>query len=252
MARSAAVRLITFAALAPLALGLAACKKDAGADGASSAPAAPVAAVPPPADKAWTDVVSVTPDGGYQMGNPQAPVKVVEYGSLSCPHCAHLTKEGYPTLIRNYVASGKVSLEFRSFAIHPQDVPLTMLVQCGGPQTFFPLVEELYNNFDAVTERTMKGADAAKSTATLPDNQRMGALADVLGFTEFFAARGISKDQAHACLADFGNASKLAKQSEAYGTQGIESTPTLIVNGVKVEGATWADLNAALQRSGVK
>ena len=250
MNRTALFRLTALAVLAPLALGLAACKKDA-ADGAAAA-TGPVVAVPPPAGKAWTDVVAVTPDGGYLMGNPQAPVKVLEYGSLSCPHCAHFAEEGYPTLVNSYVASGKVSLEFRSFAIHPQDVPLTMLAQCGGPATFFPLVGELYKNFDAVAERTMQGADAAKNTGSLPDNQRFVALGDVLGFTDFFAARGVSKDQAHACLADFNKATQLAKLSENYGTQGIESTPTIFVNGSKVVGGTWADVNAALQQAGVK
>lgn len=248
MNRSALVRLVTAAALAPLALGLAACKKDAASEPAA---AGPVAAVAPPAGKAWQDEVSVTPEGGYVIGNPQAPVKVLEYGSLSCPHCAKLSQEGYPTLIGQHVASGKVSLEFRSFAIHPQDIPLTMLAQCGGAQTFFPLVEEVYKNFDAVTERTMKGADAANKLGTLPDNQRFVALSDTLGFTEFFAARGIAKDQANACLADFAKASQLAKYSEAYGAEGIDSTPTLLINGTKVEGATWADLKAALAKAGV-
>ncbi len=248
MDRSAISRLTLVAALAPLALGLGACKQDA----AGGVSAAPVAAVAPPAGKAWTDVVAVTPDGGYVMGNPQAPVKVIEYGSLSCPHCAKLTQEGFPTLVGNYVTSGKVSLEFRSFAIHPQDVPLTMLVQCAGPETFFPLLEEVYKNFDALTERTMKGADSANAAMKLPDSQRFIALSDALGFTEFFAARGVSKDQAQACLADFGNASKIAKHSEAYGAKGIESTPTLLINDRKVEGATWAELDAALQTAGVK
>ena len=252
MDRTARFRLTTIAVLAPLVLGLAACSKDA-ADGSSgSAAAGPVAAVPPPAGKAWTDVVTVNPEGGYVMGNPQAPVKVLEYGSLSCPHCAAFAEQGYPTLVNSHVASGKVSLEFRSFAIHPQDVPLTMLIQCGGPQTFFPLLEEVYKNFDAVAERTMQGADAAKNIGSLPDNQRFVALGDVLGFTEFFAARGVAKDQAHACLADFNKATALAKQSENYGAQGIESTPTLLVNGNKITGGTWADLNTALQLAGVK
>lgn len=248
MARTALHRLALIAALAPLALGLAACKKEAGT---SAAPSGPVAAATPPAGKSWTDVVNTTPEGGYVVGNPNAPVKVMEYGSLSCPHCAHLAQEGYSTLVGKYVASGKVSLEFRSFAIHPQDVPLTMLAQCGGTDKFFPLVEELYRNFDAVTESTMKGADAANKTGTLPDNQRFVALGDALGYTDFFAQRGIAREQAHSCLADFKKATQLARQSESYGQQGIDSTPTLFINGTKVEGSTWAELNAALQRAGV-
>lgn len=248
MARTAFRRLFLAAAVVPLALGLAACKKDAGT---TAAPSGPVAAATPPAGKAWTDVVNTTPEGGYVVGNPAAPVKIMEYGSLSCPHCAHLAQEGFATLFGKYIASGKASLEFRSFAIHPQDVPLTMLAQCGGTEKFFPLVEEIYRNFDALTESTMKGADAANKLQNLPDNQRFVALSDALGFTDFFAQRGIAKDQSKTCLADFGKATALARQSEAYGQQGIESTPTLFINGTKVEGSTWAELNAALQRAGV-
>ena len=240
-------RIVFLLALAPLAMGLAGCKQE----GTSAATAGPVAAATPPAGKAWTDVVAVSPDGGYVMGNPQAPVKVIEYGSLSCPHCAKLAQDGFPTLVGKYVTSGKVSVEFRSFAIHPQDVPLTMLAACAGPEMFFPLVEDLYKNFDAVTERTMKGADAANAALNLPDNQRFVALSNALGFTEFFAARGISVDQAKTCLTKPGEASRIAKLSEAYSAKGIDSTPTLLVNDTKVDGATWAELDAALKAAGV-
>ncbi|MBC2665832.1 thioredoxin domain-containing protein [Novosphingobium flavum] len=250
MTRTLLVRLTATALIAPLVLGLAACKKDAASEGAA-APSGPVTAAAPPAGKAWKDVVASTGDGGYLMGNPNAPVKLVEYGSLSCPHCAKLAQEGFPTLVDNYVASGKVSLEFRSFAIHPQDVPLTVLAECGGTDTFFPLAEELYKNYDEVTERTMKGADAANKLGTLPDNQRFVTLSEVLGFTDFFAARGLSKDQQKACLSDFAKASAVAKNSEAYSAKGIDSTPTLLINGTKVEGATWAELDAALKAAGV-
>ena len=249
MARTALFRLTATAMLLPLALGISACKKDAA--GEVAAPAGPVSATPPPAGKAWTDVVSATPEGGYVMGNPNAPVKVVEYGSLSCPHCAKLAQEGFPTLVGNYVTSGKVSLEFRSFAIHPQDVPLTMLAECAGPETFFPLVEDLYKNFDAVTESTMKGADQANKMSGLPADQRFVALADALGFTDFFAARGVSKDQSKICLGNVANATKIAKNAENYGNEGIDSTPTILVNGTKVEGGEWSALSAALQRAGV-
>ncbi len=249
MARTALFRLTATAMLLPLSLGISACNKDAASD--TAAPAGPVAAAPAPAGKAWTDVVTATAEGGYVMGNPNAPVKVIEYGSLSCPHCAKLAQEGFATLVGNYVTSGKVSLEFRSFAIHPQDIPLTMLAECAGPETFFPLVEDLYKNFDAVTEATMKGADQANKLSGLPENQRFIALADALGFTDFFAARGVSKDQSKACLADVANATKVAKNAETYGNEGIDSTPTILVNGTKVDGAEWSSLNAALQKAGV-
>ena len=103
---------------APLALALAACgSKDDAAPGAAPT-GQPVAAVAAPAGQMWSDVVSATADGGMRMGNPNAPLKLVEYGSLSCPHCAKLANDGMETLRNKYVNSGRVSYEFRSFPIH--------------------------------------------------------------------------------------------------------------------------------------
>ena len=138
-------RLLLTIAVAPLALGLAACKADPAADAATAEgpKGEPVAAMVPPAGKAWADVVAATPDGGMRMGNPAAPIKLIEYGSLTCPHCAKLSQEGFGPLVKNYVSTGKVSFEFRSFAIHPQDVPLTVLVRCAPTEAFFPLVEQI-------------------------------------------------------------------------------------------------------------
>src|SRR5579863_6598616 len=106
-----------------LPLALSACHKTDSDAGAASGSAtgglagAPAPTVPPPAGKAWSDVVSATPAGGMVMGNPAAPVKLVEYGSLSCPHCAHFAEFGFKPLVAKYVDSGKVSYEYRSFAI---------------------------------------------------------------------------------------------------------------------------------------
>jgi protein-disulfide isomerase len=68
-------------------------KKEGGGSAPSDQPAAKVA---PPAGKAWQDVVVKTPEGGYLMGNANAPIKVVEYGSLSCPHCAEAQQRRFP------------------------------------------------------------------------------------------------------------------------------------------------------------
>ncbi len=253
-------RLAFAACAAPLALALAACGSSSEGGGAPTGdPIAPIAA---PEGASWAEMVTETPEGGYLMGNPDAPLKLIEYGSLSCPHCAKLAQDGFPQLTNEYVASGRVSLEFRSFAIHPQDVPLTLLTQCGGPERVFPLTEELFRNFDGVMDRAMQNVEAAQAASALPPAQRLGALSDVFGFTEFFAARGISEDQAHACLADMDAATKVAQQSQAYTADGINQTPTLVLNGVKLDAATWGPnrtatgeepgLEAALQKAGAR
>ena len=76
------------ATLAALALGLSACDKASdSATGAPSANSTPIAKIAPPAGKSWADTVTVTPEGGYLMGNPDAPIKLIEFGALSCSHC---------------------------------------------------------------------------------------------------------------------------------------------------------------------
>jgi len=246
--------LVLATVMVPLALGLAACKKTQGEDNEVPAATAALPKVAPPAGKAWTDVIDTNTDGGVIMGNPNAPIKLVEYGSLSCPHCAKLAQEGFAKLTGDYVTSGRVSLEFRSFAIHPQDVPLTVLAQCAGKETFFPLAEQLYSNFDSIIERMQKPGteEAMKRAQSLPKNQYFPAISDAMGLTEFFAARGVSVDQAHACLADMTKVQAVADHSEAYGKSGVDSTPTLFINASKIEGNTWAELEAALQRAGAR
>ena len=247
-------RLAIAAIVAPLMLGLAACKKDDGATPAPTAESSPLPKVAAPAGKAWTDVIDSTADGGTVMGNPNAPIKLVEYGSLSCPHCARLAQEGFAKLTGDYVSSGRVSFEYRSFAIHPIDVPMTMLVNCAPKESFFPLVEQIYGNFDtllggAETQEALANADKAMS---LPENQRFIAVAAAQGLTPFFAARGISVDQSNTCLSNFAKANEVAAHSKKYGEAGIDSTPTLFINGGKVEGNTWPEIEAALQRAGAR
>lgn len=241
---------------AAMPLALSACHKadtDAGTTAnAVSAAGDPVAAAKPPAGKAWSDIVSATSTGGMLMGNPGAPIKLVEYGSLSCPHCAHFAETAFKPLVDKYVNSGKVSFEYRSFAIHSIDVPLTVLVRCASPSAFFGLVEQLYANQPAVMTKAQQGEKQAQAASTLPVNKRFIAISDAMGFTDFFSARGVSVDQAHACLADPAAAERVAKDAQAFSDQGVDSTPTLMINGTKTEALSWADLEPMLQKAGAR
>lgn len=245
-------RALTLAAILPLAMGVAACKKaDTNATSSTPTVAAPTT---PPAGKQWSDVIVPTAEGGLVMGNPNAPIKLVEYGSLSCPHCAKLAQDGMEKIVGTYVKSGKVSYEFRSFAIHPQDVPLTVLVRCAPTEATFGLIEQVYANFDAMEKRSETGFPAAQAAQNQPPAQRMITIADALGYTEFFSARGLSVDQQHKCLADTAAAAKVAKESENIGNKGIESTPTVFINGAKVDGTSekseWIAVEKALKNAG--
>ena len=240
-----------FAPLLLATVALASCGKS---DNASAPAAEAVKAVAAPAGTSWVDKAVATPEGGVRVGNPDAPIKMIEYGSLSCPHCAKLAQDGYEKLMKDYVGSGRVSLEFRSFMIHPQDVPLTLLAKCGPVETFLPLIEQVYANFDALQSPTQAPDFQQKWEAALqgPPAQRVTALSDAFKFTDFFSARGLPVDKAKACLADLNKAKEFSDQAQKWGSEGINQTPTILVNGTQLEKVDWADVELALQQAGAR
>ena len=78
-----------------------------------------MAAVPPPHGGDWTKVVTQSPAGGFMMGNPNAAVKLVEYASMTCPHCAQFHNVTLPELKTKYIDTGKVRFIFREFPLDP-------------------------------------------------------------------------------------------------------------------------------------
>jgi protein-disulfide isomerase len=246
----------SLAAAALLAVALTACsKKTANTATNVTAPNAPVAAVPPPAGKQWTDVVSETPDGGYVMGNPNAPVKLVEYASFSCPHCKHFEETGAEPLKSKYVATGKVSWEFRSFLIHSMDAPLTLLMRCRGPEPFFALTEQLYAAQDDWMKKYIDlPAAEQQRIAALPPIENFKAQAEDGGLYGFFGARGLPKAQADACLSNQKMIDQINAWASKYAEDGINSTPTFVINGTTweapdVTGEIWPQLDQALTRA---
>ncbi len=244
-------RTAMFALALPLALGLSACgKKDEAAGGVTTG--APIANIAPPAGKAWVDVVATTPEGGYRMGNPDAPLKLIEYASYTCPHCGEFSEKGFPKLRDNYVASGRVSVEFRNFVRDKFDTTIAMLARCGSPDTFFPLTEQVFaNQKDIFTG--LEGAQKDPALATMTDARLFAMLGAKAGLVDFFAARGIAKDQANACLANVKTAESLANGvQKAVDEYNITGTPSFILNGKNLEVATWETLEPMLQNAGAR
>jgi protein-disulfide isomerase len=231
--------------LAPLALGLASCSK--GGDDGASGKNATIAKVSPPPGKRWADMVTKTPEGGYRMGNPAAAIKLVEYGSLTCSHCAEFAEKSAVELPGTFVASGRVSYEFRNFVRDGLDVTAAMLTQCGPPESFFPLTEQAFKSLPSVTEAAFTQA------MSQPDDKRGFAMAQTMGLADVMTKRGIAKDKINACLADSAKAQMLAKntqdQSEQYK---IDGTPTFLINGASIGTMGWEELRSKLQDLGVR
>jgi protein-disulfide isomerase len=239
-------------AIAPLTLGLAACNKSGTETAAPSGK--PIANIAPPAGKLWSDVAVATPDGGYQMGNPQAPIKLVEFGALSCSHCAEFSEKGSAEIRDSFVASGRVSYELRFMMNNFLDVPAVLLATCGSTEAVIPLSDQFWGWQKTMFDTLQKAGDAQLQAATqLPPEQRFVAIAAAGGMDQFFAARGIAADQGKACLADAAKATKLASNTTIWGEQfKIEGTPTFMLNGLKLDGNTWEAIKADLEKAGAR
>lgn len=245
-------RLIAALMLAPLALGLAACSK--GSDTGAASSGEKIATVAPPAGKVWADMVTKTPDGGYLMGNPQAPIKLIEYGSLTCSHCADFAAASFTELRDKFVASGRVSFEFRNFVRDAIDITAAQLTRCGAPESYFALTEQAFANQAAMFQKANAAGDVVYGAAmNQPPEKRGQALADLAGLTDFFAARGISRDQAATCLADASAAQALAKTTQEQGEKyNIQGTPTFMINGERLDSGTWPEVKARLEALGAR
>ncbi len=242
-------RIALLAAAAPVALALAACG-DSAEDGAPTGePLAPIAA---PAGASWVETAAVTPEDGYRIGNPNAPLKLLEYASHTCPACAAFSTTGAAEL-DEYVAKGIVSYEIRNQIHNPVDLTLAILARCGEPSAFHPLANQVWANLPAVMTRAQQDQAALRAAIQAPVAARFQGSAEAAGLLEFFAARGISRDQALQCLADTGKAQQIAEASQSQADElQITGTPSFFLNGRSVEPTSWAALEPLLQAAGAR
>jgi protein-disulfide isomerase len=210
--------------------------------------AAPHAA---PAARDWSRVVAATPEGGFRMGNPAARVKLVEYGSLTCPHCAAFAREGEAALVQKYVRAGRVSYEFRNYVLNGIDVAATLATRCSGPSGFFPMAQTLYVTQPVWVARINGLSPAQKNEIkALPEGRRLVRLAQIGGLTQVAARYGVAPARAASCLADAGALDRLGKIVEAANALGVEGTPTFFINGVKADTNTWTGLEPLIRNAG--
>ena len=152
----------------------------------------------------------------------------------------------------DYVAKGTVSVEFRNFVRDPYDTTMAMLVRCGSPDSFYALTEQVFANQKDIFDKLQPVGQQIQA-ANLPPEQVFKAIGERGGLTDFFAARGIAKDQSMQCLAKADTATKLADGAQkATETYNVTGTPTFIVNGRNVEVATWDGLEPILKQAGAR
>ena len=200
------------------------------------------------AAKDWTKTVVVTPEGGYRVGNPAAAVKLVEYGSLTCNHCANFAREGVPELLSQYVKKGRVSFEFRNFVRDPLDLAGALLARCSGPGNYFAVTDRIFATQEEwISKVTPHFADIQ----ALPEADRLGRAASLSGLNAIAAKAGVTAAKAKLCLADEKSIEKLtAMRKVAVEQYDLHGTPLFVLNGKKVDARNWAALKPLLGSPG--
>ena len=242
---------IHFLLASAAALAAAACNAEqqpqAGADG----PSGPIQTVEKPASGDWSEAVTPTNEGGFLMGNPNAKVKLVEFGSMTCPACAGFDEVGLPPLIDKYVKPGRVSFEFRNFVRDPYDITAALIARCNGARTFFPLTRALFGSQSQWMGKLQQApAEQMQALQSLPPEQQFKTIAEMAGLQQFAAQRGVPAAKSSQCLADKGEIDRLVQMnSDAASDHNVAGTPSFLINGKLVEQPGWQGLDSALQRA---
>ncbi|MEM9197349.1 MAG: DsbA family protein [Pseudomonadota bacterium] len=163
------------------------------------------------------------------LGDPSAPVELIEYASFTCPHCARFHNNVLPSLKSEYIESGKVKLVVREVFFDRYGLWAAMVARCGGQARYFGISDEIYRTQPSWTRA---GNDAAVANAL----RQIGKLA------------GLTDDELSACLSDQAYANALvAGYKENAARDRIEATPTFLLNGETVSNRPWEELKSLIE-----
>jgi protein-disulfide isomerase len=177
-----------------------------------------------------TSAAPVLTDAGVAFGNPAAKVKVVEYASASCSHCAAFDRDVFPAFKAKYIDTGLVRYEFREFLTSPEQYAAAAfaLARCAGPAKYMGVVEAAFRG-----------------------QAEMFATSDMRGpLLKVAQSAGMNEDQFTKCVSDDAALKAIADRVQRAETvDHIEATPTILVNGKQIGSgeATMAQLDAAIQ-----
>ena len=161
------------------------------------------------------DLAHAGPGGDVMIGSDKAPVTVIEYASMTCPHCAHFEETTLPELKKRYIDTGKVRYVMREFPLDALAAAGFMLARCAGPDKYESVVETLF----------AKQADWAMVQKPIPP---LMAIAKQFGFTE---------ESFNTCLANQKVLDDIqAVRDHAVNKLGVNSTPTFFINGKRFVG----------------
>jgi protein-disulfide isomerase len=175
----------------------------------------PEAAAPHPILADAKIVLQITKDDRI-LGNPEAPITIVEYASLTCPHCAHFANDVLPEIKKEWIDTGKAKLVLRDFPLDEPALRAAMIARCAPPERYYAFAD----TFFAAQEKWVRSSDYREALARLA---KLG---------------GMGNEQFDSCLKNTELENKIVEgRLKATQELDVSSTPTFFVNGSKLAGA---------------
>ncbi len=167
--------------------------------------------------------------GDFSLGSPDAPVKVIEYASYTCPHCASFHKNVFKNLKAEYIDTGKVHFTLREVYFDRYALWASMVARCGGEMRYFGIHDMLFD----------KQQDWAGTQDPVQAVQKL---------REIGLAAGLDNEALDACLNDQPKAEAMIAQFEKnVAADEVKGTPTIFVNGVKYSNMSWEDMKKIIE-----
>ena len=160
------------------------------------------------------------------LGNPDAPVTIIEYASYTCPHCARFHEGAFKELKANYIDTGKINFIYREVYFDRYSLWASIVARCGGtPESFFGMSDLIY-------EKQAEWSRAGGPAEIADELRKIGRLA------------GLNDAGMETCLQDADKARTLVAWYQENATEdGIESTPSFVINGTKYTNMSYAEMS---------
>lgn len=204
-----------------------------------------------PARTNWNAAVVRTDRDSYVLGKPDAPVKLVEFISYTCPHCADFERESTDQLRIGMIAPGKGTVEIRAFVRDPVDMTASVLARCGPTEKFFGNHAAFLRGQERWIGPMVNPSPAQQDRwyGSAPLATRMRHIATDFGFYAIMAGRGYDRTAVDRCLGDTALADRLARQTQDADERGyVHGTPSFMLNGIVLTGTSdWRMLKPQVE-----
>ena len=194
----------------------------------------------------WVAKVTATPSGSHVIGNPEAKIRLVEYVSYTCGHCAAFEKEASGELALGFIRQGKGSVEYRPFLRNIVDIAATLMVGCGEPARFALNHSIVLRS----QEKWLAGVPEAKQRHwnTITDfPTRMRTVAADLHLYDQFEPRGYRRTELDRCLGTEALAKAIAQENQIASSVGsVNGTPSFLINDRSQDAGDWTTLRPVL------